>query len=195
MRKIGITGGVGSGKSLVLNWFGQMDNTFICQADLVAHELQKPGNVCYNKIVEQFGKNILNENGEIDRGKLGQIVFANTDLLNKLNEITHPEVNAHIVKLMELSEKQGVEYFILEAALLHEPFYREILDEIWYIHVTEDVRRERLALSRGYSKEKTTSIMEKQPTEDCFMEISDRVIENSSSFDDTIIQLKKALNI
>lgn len=195
MKRIGITGGVGSGKSLVLNWFENLEKTFVCQADLVAHELQQPGNICYERIVAHFGEQILNENREINRARLGEIVFADSNQLEELNRIVHPEVNRHIVFLMEKAKEQGIEYFILEAALLHDPFYREILDEIWYIHVSESVRRERLAKSRGYSQEKMTNMMVNQPSEECFYKISDRVIENDSDFENTEKQLRTALGI
>lgn len=93
MRKIGITGGIGSGKSKVLDFLSVVRGAVICQSDLVAHQVQLPGEKCYQKVVETFGKEILNPDGTIDRKILGRIVFDQPEKLQKLNAIVHPAVN------------------------------------------------------------------------------------------------------
>lgn len=193
MKKIGITGGVGSGKSKVLEYLTEEKEMKVYQADLIAHQVQEPGDICYEQICEYFGKEICAEDGTIDRKKLGAIVFADASKLEVLNQLVHPAVEKRIVELIDMEERDGTSYFVLEAALLHTKFYRDILDEIWYIHVTEDVRRTRLQMARGYSDEKTTSIMNLQPSEAVFYQISDRVIENSDEFDKTAEQIDSAI--
>ena len=96
MRKIGITGGIGSGKSKVLDFLSVVCGAVICQSDLVAHQVQLPGEKCYQKVVETFGKEILNPDGTIDRKILGRIVFDQPEKLQKLNAIVHPAVNEKI---------------------------------------------------------------------------------------------------
>lgn len=194
MKKIGITGGIGSGKSLVLTFLEQEYGASVYQADLIAHRLQMPGERCYQKIRAYFGEAILLEDGTIDRERLGKIVFEDSRKLEVLNQMVHPSVNAWIQQQMEEEEKKGTRLFVLEAALLTDPIYREMLDEIWYIHVDSKIRRARLAASRGYSEEKTDSIMASQPAEAEFIECCDRVIENGGEFGETKRQLVAALD-
>ena len=193
MRKIGITGGIGSGKSKVLDFLSVVYGAVICQSDLVAHQVQLPGEKCYQKVVEMFGKEILNPDGTIDRKILGRIVFDQPEKLQKLNAIVHPAVNEKIREEMQKAQEEGKELFILEAALLTEPVYREMLDEIWYIHVPQEIRMERLRSSRGYSDKKMYAVFANQPSEETFTAVSDLVIENGGTFEETEKQIDLAL--
>lgn len=193
MKKIGITGGIGSGKSKVLGFLSEVCGAVICQSDLVAHQVQLPGEKCYQKVVEMFGKEILNPDGTIDRKILGRIVFDQPEKLQKLNAIVHPAVNEKIREEMQKAQKEGKELFILEAALLTEPVYREMLDEIWYIHVPQEIRMEILRSSRGYSDEKMYAVFANQPSEETFTAVSDLVIENGGTFEETEKQIDLAL--
>lgn len=193
MRKIGITGGIGSGKSKVLDFLSVVYGAVICQSDLVAHQVQIPGEKCYQKVVERFGKEILNPDGTIDRKILGRIVFDQPEKLQKLNAIVHPAVNEKIREEMQKAQEEGKELFILEAALLTEPVYREMLDEIWYIHVPQEIRMERLRSSRGYSDKKMYAVFANQPSEETFTAVSDLVIENGGTFEETEKQIDLAL--
>ena len=189
MKKLGITGGVGSGKSLVLAYLEKEYRAAVYQADLIAHQVQLPGEECYRKVTAYFGEQILQQNGAIDRQKLGNIVFSDEKKLKALNEIVHPSVNQRIRELIEEEENKGTELFVLEAALLTEKIYREMLDEIWYIHVDEPVRRKRLKESRGYSDEKISAMLASQPAEAVFRNACGRIIENSGEFDETKRQI------
>ncbi len=192
MKIIGITGGVGSGKSRVLSFLKEIDQegtTEICQADHVAWELQEIGQTCYKKILAHFGEGILNENFTINRKALGQIVFQDEKELQILNQITHPVVKQEILKRIENAKKSGKKLFFLEAALLIEEHYDEICDELWYIYTDEQIRRQRLMTARGYSEEKIDSIMAAQLPEAVFREKCSCVIENNGDFDLTQRQL------
>lgn len=193
MKKIGITGGVGSGKSLILTFLEEKYGAAVYEADKIAHQIQMPGEKCFDAIRAHFGEEILAEDGSIDRKKLGGIVFSDAEELAVLNEIVHPAVEARIEELIEMEEKKGTALFILEAALLTKQIYREILDEIWYIHVERKVRKERLAASRGYTAGKTESIIAAQPDEAEFTEFCDRVVENSKEFEETKRQIEAFL--
>lgn len=194
MKIIGITGGVGSGKSRVLSFMEERFHAVICQADHVAWELQKPGEKCYQEIVAHFGKKILNEDGTIDRKVLGQIVFGDEKELSELNAITHPAVKEAIQTSIVKEKNNGTELFVLEAALLIEEHYDEICDELWYIYTDEQIRRERLKESRQYSDEKIDSIMASQLSEKVFREKCQRIIDNSGNFENTSLQIEKAVN-
>ena len=99
----------------------------------------------------------------------------------------------HSHQEMQKAQEEGKELFILEAALLTEPVYREMLDEIWYIHVPQEIRMERLRSSRGYSDEKMYAVFANQPSEETFTAVSDLVIENGGTFEETEKQIDLAL--
>lgn len=193
MRKIGITGGVGAGKSTVLAYLEKMPETSVYQADLIAYELQLPGRMCYDEIIGHFGREILKDDGFIDRNRLASLVFSNDSERMALNALVHPAVNREIEALIEKETQKGTKVFVLEAALLTEEYYRTILDEIWYIYATEAVRRERLRQTRYYSEEKITGIMQAQASEEEFRKKCDIVINNSGAFADTVIQIEKVM--
>ena len=126
MKVIGITGGVGSGKSQVLAYLKEKHHAVICQADQVAWDLQKPGQKCYREIVEHFGHGILNEDKTINRKVLGRRVFADHAELCVLNAIMHPAVKEEIQCRVLKEREKGTKLFFLEAALLIEEHYDEI---------------------------------------------------------------------
>jgi len=193
MKVIGITGGVGSGKSRVLSYLEEKHHAVICQADHVAWELQKPGQECYLEIVEHFGTCILNEDKTINRKALGQIVFGNDAQLQVLNAIMHPAVKCEIQKRISEEKANGRKLFFLEAALLIEEHYDEICDELWYIYTSEQIRRQRLKESRQYSDEKIDAIMATQLSEEMFRKACKNVIENNSTFEETGAKLDDAI--
>ena len=193
MKIIGITGGVGSGKSQVLTYLETKYKAIVCQADHVAWKLQEPGQAGYDSIVSCFGDSILTSDGTIDRGKLGSIVFADNAKLMELNQIMHPAVKEYIVEWIQREINNQTTYFVIEAALLLEDNYSRFCDEIWYIFCDENIRRERLRLSRGYSDEKMDAIMASQLSEQIFRKECQIVIDNSGDFKDTCCQIDKLM--
>lgn len=175
---IGITGGVGSGKSQVLSYLVQKEFCIIFELDKVAHLLQEPGTECYRRIVGLFGPGILREDGGVDRIKLGAKVFADKLLLQALNNIIHPEVKQYIRNQIKLVEKGSL--VIIEGALLIEAGYQDICDEFWFIRVSPEVRMERVMKSRGYTSEKFKQIMNQQLSDEVFENECHVVIDNSS---------------
>ena len=183
MRSIGITGGVGAGKSEVLAYIKPHYNCLVILADEVAHELEKPGQECYNELTALLGRGILAPDGTIDRQRMAAEIFADRAVLDQVNEIVHPAVKAFIIQKIR-AEKESAEYDFLfvEAALLIEGGYEEILDELWYIHTDADIRRERLKASRAYSDEKIDQILQRQLSEEAFRAHCRVIIDNSSDF-------------
>ena len=195
---LGITGGVGCGKSTVLDILQQEYGACVIQADIVAHELMEPGKTSYLLIAEHFGKGILTEHNTIDRRALGSIVFADESKLHLLNSLTHPAVKKEICRRIAeqtaFAQKQERDFFIvIEAALLLEDHYDEICDEIWYIYADREVRFERLAASRGYSREKSQSMMDNQMSESELRRRCQAVIDNSGTLEETRAQLHQTL--
>lgn len=195
MRLIGITGGVGAGKSQILSYIKKHYKCRIYLADEVAHLVKRKGERCYFRLIELLGEEILDSvNGEIDKKKMAARIFADEELLEKVNEIVHPEVRNYLEKQIRLAEQEKeVELFFIEAALLIEAGYKKILDEMWYIYADAEIRRKRLINSRGYSEEKINQIMEAQLTEEEFREACDFVIDNSGTLKESYKQIRKKL--
>lgn len=196
MKVIGITAGVGSGKSLVLSWLASQTYapTAVIEADKTAHGLQKKGFAGYDAIIRQFGTDILTQDGDIDRKKLGELVFANRTELERLNAILHPLVKEEIVRqIAQLRSEQVVRFVFIEAALLIEEHYDEICDELWYIFTNKENRIQRLKQSRGYSDEKIRQIMDSQLDEGTFRRKCQIIIDNNGSEEDTFKQIREVL--
>lgn len=183
MFVIGITGGVGSGKSLVAKIAGKKYNASLLIADELGHIVMEPGNTAYNKILERFGKDILKDNNSIDRRKLADIVFNNDKARLYINSIIHPEVIKYIEKYINDRKKQDG-YIILETAVMYETGCDKFCDEIWYVHAPEDTRIKRLSKNRKYTEEKSRLIIGKQKPDKFFIERAGRVIENPRSIKD-----------
>lgn len=194
MRFIGITGGVGAGKSEILAYIKKHYLCEIYLADEVAHLVKRKGTTCFEQLVELLGADVAGADGEIDRRIMADRIFADEEVLEKVNAIVHPAVRDFIVKRMEAARvNPAIELFFVEAALLIEAGYKDLVDEMWYVYADTDVRRKRLALARGYSEEKITQIMDSQLSEDEFREHCDFVIDNSGELIDSYRQIDKKL--
>lgn len=195
MKVLGITGGVGAGKSTVLTYLFEKYQARVIQADQAAHFLEQPGQKCFERIVELFGRDILDERGVIDRKKLGEMVFRDSESLKRLNGVVHPAVKAYIMEEIRREREAGrAPFLVIEAALLLEDHYDEICDEIWYVHTDRNVRIRRLMESRGYSEEKSEEIMRNQLPDELFFEQCQFVVDNSSDFiENTYEQIDRGL--
>lgn len=179
MKVIGITGGIGSGKSLVTNILKEKYGAYVLNTDGIAREQMEPGGVCYQDVVDYFGKGILDETGTIDRGKLAAIVFEDKAKLNKLNQLTHPKVLVAVNEAIEtMRNKNRVPYLVIETALMIESGYDYVCDEVWYVYTPEEERRRRLKAERNYPDEKIDSIFASQSKEEAFRSRFSKVIEN-----------------
>ena len=192
MKIIGITGGVGSGKSEILNILKNDYQAKIIQSDHVAYELMVSGAKSYDAIVQAFGNEILNEDQTINRPILGEIVFRDETKLSLLNSITHKNVDEEILSRIDQFEKEEPEgLLVIESALLVGAGYEKRFDQLWYIYTREEVRYERLKASRGYSDEKIKQMIEKQQKEEEFKSMASNIIDNSGDLEDTKAQIVK----
>ncbi len=179
MKVIGITGGVGAGKSELLKYISLKYNAGVIYSDNVANEIKNKGTKCYEKIVSLLGKTIVGEDGEIDKTKMAAMIFANDDLLYKVNDILHPAVEEYIDEKVSFESKENkLDFLFIEAALLIESGYKEKVYEMWYVKASKDVRRKRLKESRGYSDSKIREIFDSQLSDEEFIKGSDFVIDN-----------------
>jgi dephospho-CoA kinase len=194
MKIIGITGGVGAGKTQVLSYIEAHYNCRIIRADEAAHLLYEPGQECYQKLVELMGKGILQDNGEIDKLKMASIIFNDKEILEKVNNIVHPAVKSYITGQIETERALGrYDWFFVEAALLIEEHYDEIVDEMWYIYADEAVRSKRLSSNRNYSDDKIMNIMKGQLSDSEFRKHCQKVICNNGDLDATYKEIRNIM--
>lgn len=194
MKVIGITGGVGAGKSQILKYLEEKYQARILMADQAAHTVKEKGQSCYEPLVRLLGREVLDEKDEIHKGRMAAMIFSDQKLLGQVNEIIHPEVKKYILGQIEQERKNGkTKFFFLEAALLIEEHYDEICDELWYIYAEDSIRINRLMESRGYSREKTLQIMKGQLLEEEFRRGCQFVIDNSKKLETALEQIDRKL--
>lgn len=186
---IGVMGGVGSGKSTVLNYLENNYEANIIEADKVAKEVMLPGNDVYNEIVKIFPEVIVDN--KIDSKKLAEIVFNNKEQLEKLNSITHPGAVKEIVSRIKSSKNRII---VVESAILLGSGVEQYCDELWFVFCNRDTRIKRLMQTRGYSKEKCISVIESQPADEEYNKAADEFIDNSYSEENTREQIDLILN-
>ena len=191
---IGITGGIGAGKSEILNYIGKHYKCEIYLADSIAHEVKKPGTECYRELLKLLGEDIAGPDGQIDRGKMAERIFSDGELLERANGIIHPAVKKYLLDHLDKARREGItELFFVEAALLIEGGYRALADEMWYVYADEETRRKRLRQSRGYSEERIDGIMSSQLSEEQFRKNCDFVIDNSGTLAESFAQIDRKL--
>ena len=194
MQIIGITGGIGAGKSQVLQYIQNHYKCRVILADDVGNEVKLPGKICYNELVELLGNDILDKEGFIQKEKMAARIFSNKELLLQVNAIIHPAVMDYILTEIQKEKEAGIQdFFFVEAALLIECGYASHVDEMWYVYASDEIRRERLRANRHYSDEKITSIMKGQLQEEEFRKHCQVVIDNSDDFSKTEKQIDKIL--
>lgn len=186
---IGVTGGIGSGKSLLLTILERDYGAFIIQTDQIARQLQDPGEPGYQALVEAFGTDILSSDQTLNREYLANLIFRDQDALNKVNRMIHPLVWRRVKELINSTDRPLI---VLESALLSEK-PDDICDELWYLYTSRAVRIKRLMESRGYSREKAEMIMSSQPSEQQFKELADHIILNDGTVAELESQIKKLL--
>lgn len=220
---LGITGGVGAGKSTVLRELEKRQGALIIECDRIGKELQSPGGSLYQPMISLFGGEVLKEDGTFDRAMIADKIYENRQLRDALDALVHPAVKAEVLRRLEeedrrqgedrrrdaLSASVGIRsrayprarqgsksrrLVLVEAALLLEDGYDQICDEIWYIRADMETRRRRLKESRAYSDEKIEAIMRAQKDDAAFAAACQLTIDNSGDIvQNTYKQLSEGL--
>jgi dephospho-CoA kinase len=182
MVVIGLTGNLGTGKTEVAQMLAEL-GAIVINADEVGHELLQPNTRTYRDIVAAFGKSILKQSVEIDRRKLGELVFADPIALDKLNQIMHPRIFEIVKQKIEEHRQAGARVVILEAALLIEAGWKPLLDQVWVTTAPEATITERLNKARGLSQEQVMERLKAQMPQKEKVKQADVVINTDCPID------------
>lgn len=186
---IGLTGNIGTGKSVVrqiLQEFGAVG----IDADAITHRVISRSGPAYQRVVEEFGRWILEPDGEINRGRLGKIVFNSSEALKILEGIVHPYVIQGVKLLISKSTSRVI---VVEAIKLLETELRTLCDTIWVTVVTEEVQVQRLMTARSLSEAEALSRIKAQPAQEEKIAAADVVISNDGTVKDLWLQVKDAV--
>ena len=190
MKVIGLTGGIGSGKSTVSKFLKEL-GAVIIDADKVGHEAFKPDTELWREVVAAFGRQILKPSDEIDRNKLGEMVFGNPELLSRLNQVMHPRMYALVKAQLEDYWRQGVRVVVLEAPLLIEAGWTSLVDEVWVTVASESTVLRRLEEQVGLSKEQSLARIRSQLSSEERIKQADVVIDTDCSLDEVKTKVKE----
>ena len=188
MLTIGLTGGIGSGKSEVAGMFNQLGIPVI-DADVIAHQLVEPGTEALSEITAAFGETILTSEGTLDRAKLAGIVFNKPDMKQQLEAIIHPRVREQIKAYKDAHKNEP--YIIVVIPLLLESGQRDLVDRVLVVNAAETVRIQRVQSRDGRREEQIRSIMRNQADDAQRRAAADDNIDNSGSLDDLMISVRK----
>lgn len=189
-KVIGLTGGIGSGKSTVSQFLKEL-GAVIIDADKVGHEAFQPDTEAWREVVATFGREILTTSGEIDRKKLGEIVFHNAESLSRLNRIMHPRMSEMMKAQIEEYRRQGVAVVVLEAAVLIEANWTPLLDEVWVTVAPEAMVLRRLKAQRRLNEEQTRARLRSQMPAGERVKHADVVINNDGDIDQLKAKVKE----
>jgi dephospho-CoA kinase len=191
MKIIGLTGNIASGKTEVAKIFKELGAKVI-DADKIAREVVEPGEAAWQEIVEEFGGNILNPDGSINRKKLGEIIFNDDKKREQLNQITHPRIMTKLKETIDNYKKENVKLVIIEAALIVERGgLLKVIDELIVVSTDAEAQVERIMTRDGLQRDEALSRMESQ------MPISEKtkhathIIDNSGSLEETRKQVEE----
>jgi dephospho-CoA kinase len=196
MKVIGLTGGIGSGKSTVASLLAGL-GAVVIDLDKVGHEAIKPGSESRERIIKEFGKDILTASGEIDRTRLGRLVFNNHEKLKGLNRIIHPVIDDIVEARLEEYRRDGVGVVVLEAAAMLEAERAWQADELWVTVAPEAVVLRRLAIRTEYSEEELKARIRAQLSNEERMKHADVVIDTDCSLNElkerVVVEWRKLL--
>ncbi|HWR28326.1 MAG TPA: dephospho-CoA kinase [Negativicutes bacterium] len=191
--RIGLTGGIASGKSTVSAMLRQMGATVI-DTDKIAREVAKPGSAALKSMSEHFGMDILNEDGSLRRDAVGRIVFSDPEEKKWLEALLHPLIRAESEEQARRALAAGQHIVVIDVPLLFESGWHEYVDEIWTVYVPPKVQKERLRQRDNFVEQE---IMDRIASQDPISEKAKRadlIIDNTGPLDSTLQQVRSAWN-
>jgi len=190
MRVIGLTGGIGSGKSTVASFLAEL-GAYVLDADKIGHEVLSPGTVTWQQVVHEFGKDILKPDNSIDRAKLGRLVFENPEALIRLNKIVHPHITETVIEIIKRLKSQNTGVVVVDATLLVEEGWRSLVDEVWVTIASQTNRLKRLKTRNGYSESESLSRIRSQSTDEERLKTADVVIDTDCTLEEVRMKVKE----
>ena len=193
MNIIGLTGGIGSGKTKIANYLAQL-GADVLDADLIARDVVIPGSPALQEITDTFGPGVLHSNGTLNRAKLASVVFNNPAALQKLNKITHPQIikiiSTEIAEYIKEKNKHNIKnMLILVAPLLIETGLHHLTDQVWVIHIDAETQLNRLMARDKLTKTAALKRINSQLPESKRLKHADEVIDNSGTWENTQKQI------
>ena len=192
MKVIGITGGVGCGKSTVSSYLKELGIPII-DGDLLAREAVRPGSAAMEDIRRAFGEAIFNKDGTLDRLKTAAIVFTKEEKRQQLNAIIHPFIWRRTQEELLKAQEEGHDLVVLDMPLLLEISWQLRVEEVWIVKVPLEMQIERVTLRDGFTREQVLDRIHKQMPTDNKLNYADVIIDNSRSVEDTRRQVREAL--
>ena len=189
MLRVGLTGGIGSGKSAASRILGTL-GAGLSDADLVGHASYRAGTEGFDKVIEAFGDDLIGSDGEIDRKKLGPIVFSEPGNLTRLNEILHPIIYSMIKTELKNMENSGEKVAVVEAAILIEANWQDLFDELWVVDADKEEVIRRLIDRNNVTREQALERIESQIGREERNGYADAIIENNAG----LLELEKNIN-
>lgn len=193
MKIIGLTGGIGSGKSTVARSL-QEHGFPIVDADLIAREIVEPGQPALAELTKEFGEDILNADGSLDRGLLASRAFTNKDTTQRLNDITHPRINQRTQELFDEARENGAEAVIYDMPLLIDKGLHKDMDATIVVHAAEHVRLERLTTKRGLDVDDVRRRINAQIDDETRKQHADILLDNNGTEEDLTKQIAQAVD-
>ncbi len=191
MLKIGLTGGIASGKSTVSAVLKSLGAEII-DVDTIGREVVERGSRCLDELVRQFGEDILQEDGSLDRKRLGTIVFKDKQKLNLLNSIVHPVMISRVKAMLDALEEKGEpDRVVVDAAILIEMGLHKLVDRIWLVKVDREVQISRLTRRDGISREKAEEVIKAQMPLEEKEEYAHVIIDNNGTIEELEVRVKK----
>ena len=183
MRVIGITGGIGTGKTEVATLLKALGAEVI-DADLVAHETYAPGTEGHSDVVAGFGESVLTASGHVDRHRLAEIVFDDRAALERLEDIVHPRARAAVAGKLNSMRERRAEAAVLVAPLLKEAGWTDLVDEVWVTVAEADTVMERVGQRDGLSPDAVRARIEAQASDGERLAYADAVVHNDGGLDE-----------
>ncbi len=190
-RIVGITGGLGSGKTTVCDFLRQ-GRAPVISADEISRCLMRPGHPIYDRTVEEFGADVLDADGQLDRRLLGERVFSDAEARRRLNEITHPAIVDEMWRQVSRAKGQGAQVVVLDVPLLYEAGLEAMCDEVWVVWCRPEQQVRRVVQRDGLSEDEARRRLEAQMPLEQKVQRADRVIDNSGSKESLVAQVEEA---
>ena len=189
MLRVGLTGGIGSGKSAAARILSTLGASLI-DADLVGHASYRAGTEGFDKVIEAFGDDLIGSDGQIDRKKLGSIVFSEPGNLTRLNEILHPIIYSMIKTELKNMENSGEKVAVVEAAILIEANWQDLFDELWVVDADKEEIIRRLIDRNNVTREQALERIESQIGREERNGYADAIIKNNAG----LLELEKNIS-